>query len=134
MKLPGSSLYSGPVWARFREPRHAGTLQGQHVHSANATTPGSRAALRLQLEVVEGRVRKARFLAYGCVATIASADWFADQAEGKTIAEAAGLTADAAVTELGLPPVKRHCALLAADALRAALKQAAGSAIGDNIG
>lgn len=132
MNLPADTRYSEAVWMRFRHPRHAGRLEGSGVAAAEAKTPGSRAVLRMQLRIEAGRISAARFLAYGCVATIAAADWFAHNVEGKTIAEAGGLSPEDAVGALDLPPVKRHCALLAADVLKAVLAQAEKGAIGDN--
>ncbi len=111
--------YSPEIWSRFSAPGHAGELADAAVGEAG--TPASRARLRLYLRVTDGVIAEARFKAYGCVSTIAAGDWVADWASGKTLAEARGLTAEQIAQVLVLAPIKRHCAVLAEDALRAAL-------------
>ncbi|MGH8528993.1 MAG: iron-sulfur cluster assembly scaffold protein [Nevskiales bacterium] len=111
--------YSPEVWARFSSPAFAGELAGAVVGEAG--TPASRAVMRIYLRAENGRVGEARFKAYGCVSTIAAGDWVAQWACGKTLSEARGLIADQIARALNLAPIKRHCALLAEDALRAAL-------------
>lgn len=111
--------YSPEVWARFSAPTCAGELSGTSVGEAG--TPASRAVIKIYLRMEGGRVKAARFKAYGCVSTIAAGDWVAEWAHGKTLAEARGLTAEQIAHALKLAPIKRHCALLAEDALRAAL-------------
>lgn len=78
--------------------------------------------MKIYLRTESGRVAEARFKAYGCVSTIAAGDWVAEWARGKTLVEARGLTAEQIAQALKLAPLKRHCALLAQDALCAALQ------------
>ena len=115
--------YSAEVWRRFAAPAQAGELAEAAVGEAG--TPASRAKLRLYLRLAQGRIAEARFKAYGCVSTIAAGDWVAGWAQGKTPAEARGLSAGEIAAALQLAPVKRHCALLAQDALQAALDRIA---------
>jgi nitrogen fixation NifU-like protein len=113
--------YSVEVWARFRAPRYTGALGGAAIVTGEARTPASKAVLRLHLKPHEGRVQSARFQALGCPSTIAAGDWLCEWLEGRKLTEAAGLRASQLAESLALTPVRRHCAVLAEDALRAAL-------------
>jgi NifU-like protein involved in Fe-S cluster formation len=113
--------YSAEVWRRFRAPRHAGALSGAGSTQGEARTPASKAVLRLQLKLHAGRIQAARFQALGCPSTIAAGDWLCEWLEGRALAEAAVPCASRLSEALALSPVRRHCAVLAEDALRAAL-------------
>ncbi|HXG29455.1 MAG TPA: iron-sulfur cluster assembly scaffold protein [Nevskiales bacterium] len=114
--------YSPEVWHRFRAPRHAGVLVGAGVYRGEARTPASRAVLRLYLEVAAGHIRRARFQAFGCPSTIAAGDWLCERLEQRSLAEVSGLAAAELAEALALAPERRHCAVLAEDALRAGLQ------------
>jgi nitrogen fixation NifU-like protein len=105
----------------FRAPRQAGVLAGQGVVTARADTAGSRSVLQLSLRVSEGCIREARFKAYGCPSTIAAGSWLCEWLVNRPVLEAGALSAASIAKTLALAPVKRHCAVLAEDALRAAL-------------
>lgn len=79
--------------------------------------------LRLQGEgVVE-----ASFQCHGCAPAIAAGSLLSERLEGATLAEAAAWDASRVEAELGgLPRSKRHCAELAAEALRDALRRGPG--------
>lgn len=113
--------YSPHIWERFRRPRYAGELAGADVVCGESRTPASKAVLRLQLKVAEGQIHVARFLALGCPSTIAAGDWLCEWLEGRGLAEAKVLSAGRVAEALALAPVRRHCAVLAEDALQAAL-------------
>ncbi|MGH8453359.1 MAG: iron-sulfur cluster assembly scaffold protein [Nevskiales bacterium] len=117
--------YSPQIWERFRRPRYAGNLAGADVLCGESRTPASKAVLRLQLQVAEGRIRAARFQALGCPSTIATGDWLCEWLEDRTLADALALNAATLAEALALAPVRRHCAVLAEDALHAALRQPA---------
>ncbi len=111
--------YSDAVWSNFVRP-HRRKCAGA-VRSGEAVTPASDAVLALHLQVAGGRIVAASFQAYGCVSTIAAGSWVAQWLEGRSLQAAAALEAGYIDRELGLAPEKRFCALLAVDALRAAL-------------
>jgi NifU-like protein involved in Fe-S cluster formation len=81
--------------------------------------------LRLALQLRDGRITAARFLAYGCPPTLACGSALAGMIEGMSIEEAARLTRQDIIGALdGLPSRKQHAAALAIETLRVALEAA----------
>ena len=71
----------------------------------------------------DDKIEDIKFKTFGCAAAIATSSVMTDLAKGKTIQEALEITNEQIVQGLGeLPPVKIHCSVLAADALKAAIK------------
>lgn len=67
-------------------------------------------------------IKDIKFETFGCVAAIATSSAITDLAKGKTIKEALKITKSKVIDLLGgLPPVKIHCSVLAADALTEAI-------------
>lgn len=67
-------------------------------------------------------VQDIKFETFGCVAAIAASSAITDMAKGKTLEAALRIDKAGIVKELGgLPPVKLHCSVLAADALAEAI-------------
>ena len=76
--------------------------------------------------VRDGRIEAARFLAYGCPATLACGSVLAFMIEGMTALEAARITRQQIAQALdGIPARKQHAAALAIETLHTALKAAA---------
>ncbi|MBP8590961.1 iron-sulfur cluster assembly scaffold protein [Candidatus Shapirobacteria bacterium] len=67
-------------------------------------------------------IRDIKFETFGCVAAIATSVKITEMAKGKTLDEALKISQKEIVDSLGgLPPVKIHCSVLAADALSEAI-------------
>ncbi len=67
-------------------------------------------------------IKDIKFQTYGCLAAIASSSMITEMAKGKTIQEALNINRKEIVKELGgLPAIKIHCSVLAADALYEAI-------------
>ena len=67
-------------------------------------------------------IQDIKFETFGCVAAIATSSAITDMAKGKTLDAALKIDKAGIVKELGgLPPVKLHCSVLAADALAEAI-------------
>lgn len=114
--------YSQAVWQRFRAPRNAGALAAaMDVHTGRARAPGGAQVLELDVCVRAGIITRAAFRAHGCPATVAAADWLCDRIAGERLDEAATVQASDIEQGLRLTPEKRHCCLLAVDALGTAL-------------
>lgn len=73
----------------------------------------------IYLKLENGVIRAASFLTYGCPPAIAAGSVLTEAIVGRTVGEAAGMTAEDLTQMLGgLPLGKGHCAALAIDALR----------------
>jgi NifU-like protein involved in Fe-S cluster formation len=114
-------VYSEAVVDHATRPRNVGALPGAHaVGTDGDPMVGNRVQVYLRLE--GARVVEARFKAFGCSATIAAASMMTELVSGVSLDAARGLDAAAIECALGgLPQEKRHCAAVAAGALRRAL-------------
>src|SRR4051794_23087962 len=93
---------------------------GAHTGAAGGAACGD--LVRVSLAVDGERVRDAGADASGCGAALACASAAAELVRGRSVLDAARVSADAIAAELGgLSPGKRHAAELAADALHRAL-------------
>jgi NifU-like protein involved in Fe-S cluster formation len=115
--------YSDAFKDHLAHPRNAGELTDANA-VAEQTNPVCGDRLRLNLRIRSGRIEAARFLAYGCPATLASGSALAELLEGKTVEEALKLSRKEIVDALGgLPSRKQHAAALAIETLRQALAE-----------
>ncbi|MBI5369188.1 MAG: iron-sulfur cluster assembly scaffold protein [Planctomycetes bacterium] len=113
--------YGPIVLEHFVNPRNVGEIPGASaVGQIKNDVCGDLTKLFLRIE--GGRIVDARFKTFGCGASIASASLLTTLVRGKTVEEAAALSAAQIAAALGgLPETKAHSAVLAEDVLRAAL-------------
>jgi len=118
-------VYSEALTDHFEQPRHVGRLDGAalDVGTGQAGTQETGGVLRLQIRVDEnGLVAETCFKAYGPPALIASGSWLAETIRGGSLAQAGALTHQSIVAALALAPSRWYCALLAEEAIRAAIQ------------
>ena len=73
-------------------------------------------------KIKDSIITDAKFKTFGCGAAIASSSMMTEMIKGKTIQKAREVTNLAVNNALGgLPPVKRHCSVLAKEALENAI-------------
>ena len=114
--------YSEAFKDHLAHPRNAGELADANA-VAEQTNPVCGDRLRLSLRIRDGRIRAARFLAYGCPPTLACGSALAEMLEGMTIENALKLERKEIVTAVGgLPSRKQHAAALAIETLRTAIQ------------
>ena len=114
--------YSAAFKDHIAHPRNAGDLPDANA-TAEETNPVCGDRLRLNLRIRGEHIEAARFLAYGCPATLACGSALAEMLEGMTTEEALQLTRkEIARTVGGLPATKQHAAALAIETLRAAIE------------
>ena len=114
--------YSAIVMDHFQNPRNVGESQRQDgVGIVKSSACGDTTCIYLD---VEGDIiQNIQFKTFGCAAAIASSSVLTEMVKGKTLEEAKSISTEQLVDELGgLPPVKIHCSVLAADALKAAIE------------
>ncbi len=120
-----AGLYTSVVRDRWRKPHFRGELAGATV-TAEDVNPlcGDRVRLALRLE---GRtVAEARFTGDSCAICAASADVLLEKIQGKSVAQAAAVTADdlLATLEADIRPSRMKCLTLPLSVLKEALRAA----------
>ena len=115
-------MYSEKVMDHFSNPRNVGEIaDASGVGSEGNPVCGD--LMTIYITVEDDVITDIKFKTFGCGAAIATSSMITEMAMGKTIDEALKITRDDVAEELeGLPPVKMHCSNLAADALKAAIK------------
>lgn len=124
------SDYSEKVMDHFNNPRNMGEIQNPDG-AGQVGNPTCGDMMQIQIKVDDGIIREAKFKTFGCVAAIATSSISTEMIIGKTLEEAEKLTNDAVAQALdGLPPHKRHCSVLAAEAIQAAIQNYREHALG----
>jgi nitrogen fixation NifU-like protein len=116
--------YSEKLRDHFFNPRNVGTFDKDDPDVATGVvgSPVCGDMMQLQLKIVDGRVKDARFTTFGCGAAIASSSFLTELVKGMTIEEVSRVKNEMIAKELSLPPIKVHCSVLAEDALKAAIQ------------
>jgi NifU-like protein involved in Fe-S cluster formation len=118
-------MYSAAVLDHFRTPRNAGELPGATA-TVEVSNPACGDVMQLAVRIADGRIAEARFKTRGCVTSIACGSLLTELVQGKTLAEARGITYMQISDALGgLPSATVHGAQLACDALVAILARVA---------
>lgn len=114
-------MYSESVMEHFKNPHNVGKIEdADGVGKIGNRRCGD--VMHLYIRVRDNRISDIRFQTMGCAAAIATSSMLTDMAKGKTLEEALKITSSSLAEELGgLPPVKLHCSVLAADALAEAI-------------
>lgn len=114
----------GPkVLDHILRPRNVGMMEDP---DGQATLTGiCEDTVRIQFRLREDRIDEIRFMTNGCGATIACGSMVTQLAQGKTLQEAMKLGGKTIIEAFeGLPIESTHCADLAANTLREAVKDA----------
>lgn len=114
--------YTEQVMDHYENPRNVGI-----VENANGVgvvgNPACGDVMKLTIRVEDGKIVDAKFKTFGCGAAIATSSMVTEMVIGKNIQEALEVSNKAVIEALGgLPKVKRHCSVLAENALKAAIE------------
>lgn len=113
--------FSLPVLERFDRPRNYGPLTPCDGHARITGPCGD--TMEFWLRIAAGRVVQANFTTTGCGSSRAAGSMATELAAGKTPGEAERLQQQDILQALGgLPQESEHCALLAANTLKAAIR------------
>jgi tRNA-uridine 2-sulfurtransferase len=112
--------YGTRVAERLRTSDRGGRLDAPDA-AGEAGSSACGALVRIELALVNGLIRDARYQAYGCPTTLASAAEVAARSYGVSVLAAAGIGEDDVISSLGLAGAKERSAELAVEALQAAL-------------
>jgi nitrogen fixation NifU-like protein len=113
-------IYSERVIDHAMNPRNPGVMKDFDGY-ARVTGPCGD-TMEVWLKVKEGTIVDISFMTDGCGTSIASGSMVTELAMGKNIIEAVKISRQDVLDALeGLPEESQHCALLAANALKAAI-------------
>ncbi len=116
--------YTKLVIEHFKHPHNVGEIKNADVKVTEGSPAcGDMLTLYLKVDPETHIIKDIKFQSFGCASNIATGSILTDIVKGKKIEEAAKITWKDAVEALGgLPTVKIHCSVLAADALHSAVE------------
>ena len=114
-------VYSETVIDHAMNPRNVGTLADADGYGKVTGSCGD--TMELWLRVKNAVITDATFMTDGCGTSIAAGSMITEIARGKKITQAIKISQQDVLDELGgLPEESEHCALLASNTLKAAIK------------
>jgi|TARA_B100001250_G_scaffold198964_1_gene170685 nitrogen fixation NifU-like protein len=129
--------YSDKVLDHYENPRNVGKMNDDDVNVGTGMVgaPACGDVMRLQIKVDDnGVIEDAKFKTYGCGSAIASSSLLTEWVKGRSLDQATEIKNKDIAEELGLPPVKIHCSVLAEDAIQAAIADVKSKRDGKNLG
>ena|ERR1044072_2111901 len=115
-------MYSQTVAEHIANPRNVGELENPSG-KGDVTNEACRDRILLTIKIENNQITDAKVKALGCPPTIAAASVLTELITGRPVTEAASLSRQDVEKALEyLPSTKKHCSLLAIDALRAAIE------------
>ena len=119
-------LYSQKVMDHFLHPRNMGELSDANgVATVGNPQCGDVMRMFIKIEKKDGQeiIEDAKFQTLGCGAAISTSSIATEMIKGRPLSEALRLT-NQAITEAlgGLPAIKHHCSVLAAEAVKKAIE------------
>jgi nitrogen fixation NifU-like protein len=113
--------YSDKVIDHFTNPRNVGVVEDADG-VGRIGNPVCGDMMEMSVKIDKDVITDIKFRTFGCGAAIATSSMATELIKGQKIDDALELTNRAIAEALGgLPPVKMHCSVLAADALKMAL-------------
>ncbi len=114
-------IYSEKVIERWLNPRNLGKIRNADGFAKIKGPCGD--TMQISFKVKDGRLSKIKFRTDGCASSIAAGNMATELAQGKKIEEAAEISQQMILEALeGLPEESVHCALLASNTLKEAVK------------
>eukprot|EP00030_Apusomonadida_sp_AF-17_P007334 a82_1328.p2 GENE.a82_1328~~a82_1328.p2 ORF type:complete len:169 (-),score=63.68 a82_1328:198-671(-) len=121
----GRAAYHERVLDHYENPRNVGSLdrKAKNVGTGTVGAPACGDMMKFQVEVdpATGKIVQAVFKTFGCGSAIASSSLATEWVIGKTLEEAQAIKNSDIAKFLALPPVKRHCSMLAEEGIKAAI-------------
>ncbi|MFC2036088.1 iron-sulfur cluster assembly scaffold protein [Chloroflexota bacterium] len=114
-------FYSKTVIDHAMNPRNTGSAEAADGHASVTGPCGD--TMDIWLKVKDDTITKATFVTDGCFTTTAAGSIVTNLAKGKSINQALRISQEDVLNALdGLPEENQHCALLAANTLKEAVK------------
>ena len=115
------SNYTETVIDHAMNPRNAGSIQDADGFACVTGPCGD--TMEIWLKVKDNRIQNVTFWTDGCGTTIAAGSMVTELAKGKNVPQAQRIAQQDVLHALdGLPPESEHCALLAANTLKQAIR------------
>lgn len=115
-------IFSDMVINHAMNPRNVGSIPDDDGFGCISGSCGDN--MKIWIKVKDGRIQNVTFWTDGCGATIATGSMITELARGKTVAESQMITKQDIVNALGgLPKENIHCAALAVNTLKEAMKE-----------
>lgn len=115
-------MYNEKVMEHFKNPHNMGKLENPDG-VGEVGNPICGDIMKLYIKVKDNKISEIKFETLGCGAAIATSSMITEMAKGKTLEQSLKITREDIAEELGgLPPIKIHCSVLAADALKKAIE------------
>ncbi len=121
IKAEMRKIYSETAIDHSMNPRNIGGIEDADGFAKVTGSCGD--TMELWLKVKNGTVADASFMTDGCGTSIASGSMVTEMAKGKSISELRKISQQDVLSALGgLPDESEHCALLAANTLKEAIR------------
>ena len=116
--------YSEKILDHYNNPRNVGSMDKNdpNVGTGLVGSPACGDVMRLSIKVENGVIIDCKFKTFGCASAIASSSLVTEWIIGKSINDAEKIKNIDIANELSLPPIKRHCSVLAEDAIESAVE------------
>jgi nitrogen fixation NifU-like protein len=116
-----SETYSHTVIDHVVNPRNVGNIEAADGYASVTGPCGD--TMEIWLKVKDGTIVRATFMTDGCGTTIAAGSMVTELVKGKGISQALRTSQEDVLSALGgLPEESEHCALLAANTLKASVR------------
>lgn len=117
--------YSKKVIDHYEDNNNIGSFakDEKNIGTGLVGAPACGDVMKLQIKVDDnGIITDAKFKTFGCGSAIASSSLITQWIKGKNLNEAGKITNQDIAEELSLPPVKKHCSVLAEEAIKSAIE------------
>ena len=114
-------VYSPQVIEHFQNPQNLGSIPSPDGFGRITGPCGD--TMQVYLKIRDDHILDVKFLTDGCGASLASGSMLTELVRGKSMSEALRITPDDILDALGgLPKESVHCAFLASDTLKEAIR------------
>jgi nitrogen fixation NifU-like protein len=117
-------IYSAIIDEHYEEPRNFGKIENPDENIME-TNPTCGDTIAMYLRLGDGKIKDIKYVARGCLISVASASILSERVSGKDIKEILKMKKEDILSYLGidLGPAREKCALLSYDALIKMLKK-----------
>lgn len=113
-------IYSETVIDHAMNPRN--TVNIPNPDGFGSTTSACGETMEIKFKAKDGKITDASFFTNGCSTTVACGSMASELIKGEDVTQALAISQDTILNALdGLPEGNQHCALLAANAVKAAV-------------